>query len=121
MEEQGCDPFSCDGFLCGAENYPLSQPMVSHNQERIERQKRRKVHDKVTGGLLEGASTRGLDWGEGGYSGVSICLVLLTGGAAFDIFLDIGGQARPPELSSNKLASLKEARMSSSFMVIMAE
>ena len=61
MEEQGCDPFSGDGFLGGAENYPLSKPMVNHNQERIKRQERRKIHDKVTGYLLEGASAEGFD------------------------------------------------------------
>ena len=70
---------------------------------------------------MEGTSTRGLDWGEGEHGGVSIRLVLLAGDVAFNIFSDIGGQAGPPELSSDKLASLKEARMSSSFVVMMAE
>ena len=37
MKEQGCNPFGGDGFLCGTENYPLSKPMVNHNQERIQR------------------------------------------------------------------------------------
>ena len=70
---------------------------------------------------MEEASTRGLDWGEEEYSGVSIHLVLLTGGTAFNILLDIGGQAKPSELSGDKLASLKEAGVTSSFMVMMAE
>ena len=97
MEEQGCDPFSGDGFLCGAENYPLSKPMADHDQERIEGQGRRKVHEKVIEDLLEGVSTRGLDWSEGGYSGVSIRLVLLAGGAPFHILLDPLSRARPME------------------------
>ena len=95
MKEQGCDPFSGDGFLCGAENYPLSKPMADHDQERIEGQGRRKVHEKVIEDLLEGVSTRGLDWSEGGYSGVSIRLVLLAGGTAFNIF-----EARPGHQNS---------------------
>ena len=36
MEEKGGDSFGGDGFLSGAENYPLSKAMVYHNQERIE-------------------------------------------------------------------------------------
>ena len=36
MEKEGSDSFSGDGFLCGAENYPLSKAMVDHDQERVE-------------------------------------------------------------------------------------
>ena len=70
---------------------------------------------------MEGVDAGGLDWSEGGYGGVSIHLVLLTCGASFSIFLDIEGQARPPELSGNKLAGLKEAGITSSFVVMVAE
>ena len=52
---------------------------------------------------------------------MSICLVLVAGGTAFNIFSDIGGQARPPEFNDNKLVGLKEAGMISSFVVMMAE
>ena len=34
-EKEGCYPFSSDGFLGGAENYPLCKAMVNHNQERV--------------------------------------------------------------------------------------
>ena len=37
MEEQECDPFSGNGFLGGAENYPLSKAMVNHDQKRVKR------------------------------------------------------------------------------------
>ena len=37
MEEQGCNPFSGDGFLDGEENYSLSKPMVNHDQKRVKR------------------------------------------------------------------------------------
>jgi len=36
VEEKGGDSFGSDGFLSGAENYPLSKAMVYHDQERIE-------------------------------------------------------------------------------------
>ena len=32
VEEKSGYPFSGDGFLCGAENYPLCKAMVDHNQ-----------------------------------------------------------------------------------------
>ena len=32
VEEKGGYPFSSDGFLCKAENYPLCKAMVDHNQ-----------------------------------------------------------------------------------------
>ena len=37
MEEQGREPFSSNGFLGGAENYPLSKAMVNHDQKRVKR------------------------------------------------------------------------------------
>jgi len=36
VEEKGGNSFGGDGFLSGAENYPLSKAMVYHDQERIE-------------------------------------------------------------------------------------
>ena len=33
------------GFLSWAENYPLSKPMVYHNQERITAHGDREIHD----------------------------------------------------------------------------
>ena len=35
MEEKGSNSLSGDGFLHWAKNYPLSKPMVYHDQERI--------------------------------------------------------------------------------------
>ena len=32
VEKEGGYPFNSDGFLCWAENHPLSKPMVNHNQ-----------------------------------------------------------------------------------------
>ena len=32
VEKEGCYPLSSDGFLCGAENYPLCKAMVDHDQ-----------------------------------------------------------------------------------------
>ena len=35
MKEEIGDPFCSDGIFCGAENHPLSKPMVDHDQKRI--------------------------------------------------------------------------------------
>ena len=61
VEKEGCDPFSGDGFLGRAENYPLSKPMVYHDHERIEAGGQGEIRDKITGDLLEGAGGDGFD------------------------------------------------------------
>ena len=53
VEEKGSDPFSGDGFLSGAKNYPLSKPMVYHDHERIEAGRHGDICDKIAGDLLE--------------------------------------------------------------------
>ena len=35
VKKKGCNSFCSDGFLCGAENYPFSKPMVDHNQKFV--------------------------------------------------------------------------------------
>ena len=72
MEKEGSYPLSGDGFLCGAENYPLHKAMVNHNQQRVKTRRSRKVGDKVAGDLLEGARGVGLDWGERRDGGVCV-------------------------------------------------
>ena len=46
--------------------------------------------------------------------------VLLAEGTALDIAADIGGEARPPEFSGDKLASFQEARVTGGFMIMAA-
>ena len=53
VEEKGCNPFSSDGFLGRAKNYPLSKSMVYHDQERIEARGDGKMGDEIAGDLLE--------------------------------------------------------------------
>ena len=36
VEKEGGNPFGGERFFSRAENYPLSKPMVYHDQERIE-------------------------------------------------------------------------------------
>ena len=55
VEEKGGNPFGSDGFLRRAKNYPLSKPMVYHDQERIEARGDGKIGDEITGDLLERA------------------------------------------------------------------
>ena len=61
VEKEGGDSFGGNGFLSGAKNYPLSKPMVYHDQERIEAGGYREICDKVAGDLLEGARGSGFD------------------------------------------------------------
>ena len=97
MEEKGGDSFGGDGFLSGAENYPLSKAMVYHDQERIEAGGGGKVGNQIAGDLLEGVRGGGFDRGKWRYSGVCVGFVLLAGGTAFYVLSDIGREARPPE------------------------
>ena len=60
VEKEGCDPFGGDGFLGRAKNYPLSKPMVYHDQERIKTRGDGEIGDKIAGNLLEGAGSDGL-------------------------------------------------------------
>ena len=48
VEKEGGDSFGGDRFLGRAKNYPLSKPMVYHDQERIETRGDREVRDKIT-------------------------------------------------------------------------
>ena len=61
VEKEGGNPFSSDRFLSRAKNYPLSKPMVYHDQERIEARGDREIRDKIAGNLLEGARSDGFD------------------------------------------------------------
>ena len=56
MKEESGDPFCSDGFLSGAENHPLSKPMVGHDQKRVKAIRKKKVSDKIVGDLLEQVS-----------------------------------------------------------------
>ena len=72
VEEESGYPFSGDGFLSGAENYPLCKAMVNHDQQRIEARGSRKVGDQVAGDLLEGTRGVRLDGGERGDGGMCV-------------------------------------------------
>ena len=47
-----------------------------------------------------------------------VCLVLLANCTTFNVFLDIGGRARPLELSSNKLAGFQVTRVADGFVIM---
>ena len=61
VEKEGCDPFGGDRFLSRAKNYPLSKPMVYHDQERIKARRDREVRDKIARDLLERARGNGFE------------------------------------------------------------
>ena len=96
-EEQGGDSGGVNSFLGRAENYPLSKPMVNHDQKGIKTIRKGKVGDQIAGDLLKGV-------GPGRWNGekwrprrVCINLMLLAGGASTDIAMDIRGEAWPPK------------------------
>ena len=92
--------------------------MVDHDQKGIEARGGGEVGDKVTGDLLKGTGCGGANGGEGWNGGMRICFVLLAGGAAFNVFVDIGGEAGPPEFCRNELASFKVAGMTGALVVV---
>ena len=104
VEKECGNAFGSDIFLCGTENYPLSKSVVDHDQKGIEAGGDREVGDKVAGNLLERVGCRGADGGERRDGGMGIGFVLLAGSTSFNVFADVGGKARPPEFSSDKLA-----------------
>ena len=106
-EEQGSDSGSIDGFLCRAENYPLSKPMVDHDQKGIKAVGKGEVSDKVTGDLLKGAGARGWNGEKWGPRWMGIDLILLAGGTPANITVDIRGEAWPPKFRGDKLASFE--------------
>ena len=91
-EEQGGDSGSINGFLGRAENYPLSKPMVDHDQKGIKTIRKGQVGDQVTGDLLKGAKAGGRNGEKWGTGWVSVDLVLLTRGATLNITPDIRGK-----------------------------
>ena len=67
---------------------------------------------------MEGAGGRGANGGKWGNGRMGISFVLLAGCAAFDIFTDVGGGARPPKFSCDELATLQVARVAGCFVVM---
>ena len=118
VEKERGDAFRGDVFLCGTENHPLSKPMVDHDQKGIEAGGRGEVGDKVTGDLLEGAGGGGANRSEWRDGGVGICLVLLAGRAALNVFADVGGEAGPPEFCCDELMSFEVAGVTGTFVVV---
>ena len=118
VKEEIDDPFCGDGFLSGAENHPLSKPMVDHDQKRVEAVGEGKVGDKITGDLLERAGGSRANGGEGRNSGMCVEFILLTNGASLNIFAHEGSEAKLPEFGGHQLVGFQIARMTSHFMVM---
>ena len=120
MEEEDSYLLSSNGFLCGAENYPLCKAMVNHDQERVKARGSREVGDEVTRDLLEGARGMGLNWGKQKNGGVCVRLILLAYGTALNVLAHKMCKAGPPEFSSNKLGGFEVTEVSSSLVVMTA-
>ena len=118
VEKEHGNALSGDVLLCGTENHPLSKPMVDHDQKGIETSRRREVGDKVARDLLERAGCGGANGGERWDGRVGIGLVLLAGGAAFNVFADVGGEAGPPEFQRDELSSFEVAGVTGAFVVV---
>ena len=61
VEKESSYLLHSDGFLNGAENYPLCKAMIDHDQQGIKARGSREVGDEVTRDLLEGVRCVGLD------------------------------------------------------------
>ena len=106
IKKKNCNFFCNDSFLRGTKNYPLSKPMVDHNQKRVKANRGWKICDEVAGYLLERTSGNGADRSEWGNGGMHVGFILLGNSAPFNVLLDKGYKTWPPELRGNKLASL---------------
>ena len=51
---------------------------------------------------------------------MGVDLVLLAGSTSLEITVNVGGEARPPKLRGNKLASFENARMAGSGMIMVS-
>ena len=93
--------------------------MIDHDHKGIKASGKGEVGDQTTGDLLEGAGAggrNGLEWGSGR---MGVDLVLLARCASADITADVRGEAWPPKLRGDQLASFENARMASSGMIMM--
>ena len=120
VEKEGGNSLSRDSFLRWAENYPLTKAVVHHNQERVKTRGGGKVSDEVTKNLMEGERGGGGNGSGRRSGGVRIRFVLLTSGAASNEGANIGGEAWPPKLGGDQLASFEETGMAHGGMVMTA-
>ena len=88
--------YSIHGFGARGENYPLTKAMVDHNHNRVRTIDQREVSDEVDGEVLEGLGTFKGKGGDGWDHRMSEDFVCLENCVPRNIFLDIGGEARPP-------------------------
>ena len=94
--------------------------MVDHDQKGIKTIGKGKVSDEITRDLLEGAGAGGRNRVERGSRRMGVDLMLLARGTPTDITPNVGGEARPPKLRGNKLASFEDTRVASSGVVMVA-
>jgi hypothetical protein len=107
VKEKSGYPFGSDGFLGGTENHPLCKPVVDHDQQGVKSGGEGKVGDKIARDLLEEGGGDGFNRGERRVSQVGIHFALLAQETSFYVFTNKLHKARPPILSSDKLAGIK--------------
>ena len=97
MVEKKLD-YSCSvhGFGTRGKNYPLTKAMVDHDYERIKAIDWREVGDEVNEEVLEGARALEGKRSDGQDCRMDQDLMCLTNCTPGNIFLDVGGEARPP-------------------------
>ena len=92
--------------------------MVDHDQKGIKTIRKGEVGDQITRDLLEGAGAGGRNREERGARRMGVDLILLARGTPADITADVRGEARPPKLRGNKLASFEDTGVASSGVVM---
>ena len=91
VEEKEGDSFSGDSGFGRAENYPLSKPMVDHDQKCIKAKGRWQISNKVTEDLLKWLHCHKVDWSQRENSGMCIDLILLACSTSLNILVHIQG------------------------------
>ena len=103
FEDMGEKEFSNSGhvnvFRARDDDYPLCKAVVDHNHNGVHSAYFREISNKVYGELLKRKGCRRCDGVQWRANWVCVHLVLLAYGTSFDELVDIGSQARPPEIS----------------------
>ena len=94
--------------------------MVDHDQKGIKTVGKGKVSDEITGDLLEGARAGGRNGEEWGSRRMGVSFVLLARCTSADIAANVRGEAGPPKLRGDQLASFENAWMARCGMIMVA-
>ena len=94
--------------------------MVDHDQQGIKTAGKGKAGDEIAGDLLEGARAGGWNGEERGSRRMGVNFVLLARCASADKAANVRGEAGPPKLRGDQLASFENAWMARCGMIMVS-